>query len=188
MIYFRVMVEGRALDSVAQEYSVVPATIRATVRRVQRWLREARSWLPDESFESSLEMLRLVHLARLEHQWEQAMNAWYRSLQAEETQKISGEEVGKRKAERILQSRTGEVKYLQQAREILQEIRSLAGTATIAPPGDTNHAESLTVEQRAMALDHLLETLGERARAAAPGGADSGSEAPTESAGEVRAA
>ena len=123
-------------------------------------------------------MLRDLHVARLEHQWEQTMLAWHRSTQAEEIEKVVGEEGGKRKAEKTRRSQTGDVKYLIVAREIMAEIRELTAANSVATPHlEEPDVESLTLEQRQAALDHLLETLVRRAGAAENGGTVAGEEA-----------
>jgi hypothetical protein len=92
-----------------------------------------------------------------------------------ETQRLATDEAGKKKVEKLLQSQTGEVKYLTQAREILQEIRTLIGPQPAhSLAQETTHVETLSLEQRTAALDQLLETLGQRAGAEEVGGIDSG--------------
>jgi hypothetical protein len=178
MIYCRVMIEGRSVEQVAKDLFVTTPTVKSIVARVKRWMKKSRQSVPDEEFSHTAETLRQLHLARLEHQWEQTMNAWYRSTHDEETQRLSSDESGKKKVEKLLKTQTGDISYLVQAREILQEIRELVGSETISTAQQESHyVEGLSIEQRTAAVNHLLETLGRRAGAEEAGGTDFGSRA-----------
>lgn len=179
-IYCRVMIEGCSIEQVAKDCEVGVARIKTIVAEVRRWIRRSPGGnVLDSKTESGL-ALRQLHIARLEHQWEQTMLAWYRSMQVEETEKVVGDEQGKRKAEKTRRTQTGDVKYLQQAREIMAEMRLLIANTTSGTNLNTEeptHVESLTLAQREAALDCLLETLGQRARAEEAGGVDLGQDA-----------
>jgi hypothetical protein len=166
-IYCRVMIEGCPVEQVAKEYAVGVERIKKVVCEVKRWIRRTPGGVPLDATRETGLALRQLHLARLEHQWEQLMLAWYRSTQAEETEKVVGDEKGQRKAEKTRRTQTGDVKYLEQARQIMAEMRALStsGIGNQQSTEESTHVESLTLAQREAALDCLLETLGERARA-----------------------
>ena len=177
-MYCRVVIEGCAMEQVAKEFNVRLQRLKIVIAEVKRWLRRTPGTLEHANKCETGRVLLDLHLARLEHQWEQLMLAWYRSTQAEETEKVIGDEKGQRKAEKIRRTQTGDVKYLEHAREIMAEMRRLSmSEAPNSTAQEQEHVESLTLEQRQAALDCLLETLGRRAREAEAGGTDPGQNA-----------
>jgi hypothetical protein len=176
-IYSRIVIEGCDPETIAKEFNISLSQLHKIVSQVRTWIRRATSGLlittsEKETSENILEdkvnvtllELRKLHLARLEHQWEQVMLGWYRSLQVEETEKVVGDEKGHRKAEKIRRTQTGDVAYLEQARKIMQEMRALFPLqSTDTAHEENNHVENLTLEQREIAIDNLLETIRQRA-------------------------
>lgn len=164
-IYCRVVIEGCDVEQVARDFRIGVPRVKQLVGQVRSWIRGAKRSVDEERTGDDSSSLRQLHLARLEHQWEQVMLAWYRSTQVEETEKVLADEKGQRKAEKTRRSQTGDVRYLEQARAIMQEIRELLGDALNQQPAEEQHVESLTLDEREAALDRLLENLGQRARA-----------------------
>jgi hypothetical protein len=170
-IFCRVTIEGHSVEQVAKEHGIQPLRVRKIVQQVRRWMKHMPRGFSEPTELLSAETLRDLHLARLEHQWEQTMLAWHRSTQVEEVEKVIGGKDGIQKAEKTRRSQTGEVKYLTLAREIMEEIRALSAFQISTPnPEEPARVESLTLAERDAAVSRLLETLGERARAAETGG------------------
>ena len=124
-IYREVAVRGRATKELASQLKLSEARIQGIIRRVRRWLEQVHLPIDVRSLQS-------MHLARLEHQWHEAMSAWYRSGNKDETIKSSYEDQkrevkdGKRKVERTTRQPCGDVRYLEQARKIMAEYRKLS--------------------------------------------------------------
>ena len=128
-IYREVAVCGRTTTQLAQQLNLPKARVAGIVRRVQRWLDQVH--LPID-----VRALQSMHLARLEHQWHEAMSAWYESSSKEETIKSSWEdqkkkaaaaEDGKRKVERTTRQPSAGVRYLEQDRKIMADHCKLSG-------------------------------------------------------------
>lgn len=182
-IYRAVIVEGRPLGQIAATHGVSEESAMATI---QRYL-ERHVPLALELHDTRV---RRLHLARLEHQWREAMNAWYRSIQREEIVKVSSEghdadanstakdegaaarRGSKRKIERTTLNPCGDVRYLEQARRILAEYRELCDGHTPAEHEEWIDVEALTTEQREEELDRILAALDGPDNAAPHSGTD----------------
>src|SRR5690349_7928460 len=104
-IYCRVAVEGRAIDAVASEFAIAVETVKRIVRRVRRWLQAGGQGLPEvDRAVVGGAALRNLHLARLEHQWDEVMAAWYRSTRPEEVEKATVDEKKQLKGEKTRRS------------------------------------------------------------------------------------
>jgi len=161
-IYREVAIHGRLPAQIAARFEMSEARVRGIVHRVRRWL--AQVHLPVD-----LRGVQAMHLHRLEHQWQEAMSAWYRSGSKEETVKASYEDLrkkpagrakspaanvaktasgkvkpdedGKRKVERTTRAPCGDVRYLEQARKIMAEYRSLSAEVAAAQQKEQRDAE-----------------------------------------------
>jgi len=120
-IYRQASVEGRPRQAVAIEHALNEREVDAIVRRTERFL--ASQLLAQDPY-----LVRTLHLYRLEHQWREAMEAWYRSQRNQETLKASHNDGDDRKKmEQMRRTQTGDVRYLRQALLALAEIRKLGG-------------------------------------------------------------
>ena len=158
-IFHRVAVEGMTVVEIADELSQSSGDIESIVRRVQRWLAL-------EQLRQDPHLVKAMHLRRLEYQWQVVMEAWYQSQKPSTTMKIARDKEGKQKIEHTHRPQTGDVRYLDQARKIMAEIRVLYGAQ-----GPIEHIEeempnvgALTPDQRAVELVARLETLRQRQR------------------------
>ncbi len=195
-IYRDVAIHGRFVDEVAKERNLTKAQANAAVRRVQRWLAQARMAI-------DLRQLQALHLQRLEHQWHEVMTAWYRSAKPEETVKASYEDQkaksaaaakteptskavatkktpskssrtakpargddGKRKIERTTREPCGDVRYLEQARKIMSEVRSLTTEALAARQKEERDVEELTAAQKEQEAARRIAEIREGSREA----------------------
>ena len=124
-VYREIAIRGRTTRQLAESLKLPEVRIQGMVERVRRWIDQFPIPVNVRGMQSQ-------HLARLEHQWHEAMTAWYRSGSKEETIKSSYEdqrkqaaasEDGKRKVERTTREPCGDVRYLEQARKIMAEHR-----------------------------------------------------------------
>ena len=170
-IFRAVAVEGRPAAEVAAEHGLTAAHLQRIVRKIERLLAE-RSILEEPPW------VRVLHLRRLEHQWNEAMVAWYRSQLPHEVMKATLDPAAKKqRIERTVRPRTGDIRYLEHARKLLAEIRA----ASRDEHEEQNHdVESLTLEQRETELLALLDRLRERAREDEALGTDCGPIVPPE--------
>jgi hypothetical protein len=150
-IFRQAMIDGVACEELAGNYQLTLETIQRNIRRVERWL--AVQVTAQESV-----LVGNLHLERLEHQWNELMAAWVRSKQDEVVSKATTDQKGNQRVERIHKSATGEVRYLEQARRVLADIRTLLGIQHIPTEEELmNNVESLTLEQRGALLHRLVE-------------------------------
>jgi hypothetical protein len=159
-IFRKIAVEGRDITAVAREHQLSPQHVRRIVRVTQRQLAL-------RSLELDTPAVREMHLLRLEHQWQEAMVAWYRSQLGEQKLKINrkGEKEPPELVESTKTESCGDVGYLEYAREVLGEMRQLGGIPDLSQQGlFHDHVEQLTFDERRARFDQLLETLRQRAR------------------------
>lgn len=158
-IFQQVAVEGRKLDDVAQIEQL-------SVKQTRRIVQHASRVLALRSFNSEAPWVRAMHLHRLEHQWQEAMYAWYRSQRDEETLKVKRETpTSQPSVERVHVKQSGDVRYLEYARKLLGEIRQLGGVPDLQTGGEIYATvETLTLEQRTAEFHRIVATLRERAR------------------------
>jgi hypothetical protein len=162
-IYCRVSVEGRTIDATASEFNITGDTVKRVLRGVRRWMKLGCQGVPKPSGDAAHgEALRDLHVARLEHQWNEVMAAWYRSKQPEETDKAVVDDRKQVKGEKTRRSQTGEVKYLTHARAIMAEIRQLDGTSQRVEPVEPGHVADATPEQRETSLDQIVDGICQR--------------------------
>ena len=194
-IHREVLIRGRMENVVAGQYGITVAQVQATVRRVERWLAQVQLPVP-------VQHTRTKHIERLEHQWREAMSAWYRSCEEEITHKTSVETrpgkqnpsaenspcskantpgarsatrnpvacagehgnavLEKSKAERTTRRACGDVRYLEQARKILAEIRALSTEAAAHLEEEEVHVTTLTDDQRAAEAATIIATAREQ--------------------------
>ena len=158
-IFQQVAVEGRHYDVVAKKEQLSVKQIRRVVQHVSR-IFALRSW------HSEAPSVRAMHLLRLEHQWGEAMLAWYRSQCDEVVLKATKKTPDdKPSVESVTTNQAGDVRYLEYARKLLGEIRQLGGVADLHTQGETYATvETLTIEQRTTEFYRLVARLREQAR------------------------
>ena len=175
-IYRQVSVEGRFAEDVAADYEISEARVRRILQRVRRWLEQVHMPI-------NVRGLQALHLQRLEHQWHEAMSAWYRSGRKDETIKSSYEdskrrtagssskpktgksaEDGRRKVERTTREPCGDVRYLEQARKIMAQVRALSAEAVVLQQEEQRHVDQLTAEARDAEAAARVAAIRERAR------------------------
>ncbi len=170
-IFRIVAVEGRSTSDVARDFSLSQRHVQRIVRRTQRQL-VLRQLMraPDPRWLSEM------HLRRLEHQWQEAMVAWYRSHLPSETIKYSTERGSdKAKIERTRREQQGDVRYLENARRILADIRALIAGGALGDAGEGfADVSTLTVDQRRTELALLADALRDRWREEEDWGTDPG--------------
>jgi hypothetical protein len=158
-IFQQVAVEGRKLDDVAQ-------TEQLSVKQTRRIVQHASRVFALRSFHHEAPHVRAMHLQRLEHQWQEAMYAWYRSQNEIETYKTFKKgPKAEPSIERTSVKQCGDVRYLEYARKLLGEIRQLGGVNDLSTGGAVYATvETLTLEQRTAEFHRIVATLRERAR------------------------
>lgn len=162
-VFTRVVIEGRTQEEVAQELGLKYESVVNICYKVKAYLREhgASLYLPNQRRMRAIHA-RELYLARLEHQWEQLMQEWYRSKQPAESEKagnVEGDGKNQKRAERQRKTQTGNVKYLIEARANLREIREICMSRPYATK-EQNHVKLLTLKQREAICDRLLAENG----------------------------
>lgn len=164
--YREVAIRGRTPKQLAADLKISEARIQGMVERVRRWLSQM-------SLPVDLRALQTQHLARLEHQWHEAMSAWYRSSNMEETIKSSWEDQkqqkappkdGKRKVERTTREPCGDVRYLEQARKIMAEYRALSCEVALLQKKEKQDANELSASERDEKAAGAITEVRERTR------------------------
>ena len=167
--FIRVAIQGRSPDEVARELGLHKRSVETMVAYVRTWMRKHGAvWQEiDERIRASTITCEL-YLARLEHQWEELMNAWHRSKEPQETKKgrfnpdktVKYTEVSTR-------TQTGDVSYLVQAQKLLDTITQIR----LQNPSlnqENNRERLASIERRRFRLDQILKLYG-------PGGSETGS-------------
>jgi hypothetical protein len=177
-IFRKVVVEGRLTSDVARDFSL-------SQRHVQRIVRHCERLAALGQFQHSTQprWLGVMHVQRLEHQWREAMVAWYRSQHTLETVRYSTERGSdKGKIDRTRREQQGDAKYLAHARRILADIRTLivGGALGDAAEGLID-VSTLTFDERREELAQLAIELRDREREEKDWGTDPG---PAEADGE----
>ena len=149
-VYREIVIRGRTAQQLAAALKLSEARIQGMVERVRRWINQ----LP---IPVDVRAMQSLHLARLEHQWHEAMSAWYQSNNKEETIKSSYEDHkrkaaaagdGKRKVERTTRQPCGDVRYLEQARKIMAEYRKLSAEFAATNKKEQRDANDLSAAER----------------------------------------
>ncbi|PHS03543.1 MAG: hypothetical protein COA78_17685, partial [Blastopirellula sp.] len=158
-----IIVEGLSVKEVASQHNLTVLEVEAIVNEQNQLALAHANCLPEESSNSPI-----IHLRRLEHQWREAMAAWYRSQKEEETTKVSRSTGARSPGEKMEQTRKttpGDVRYLQLAQRLLSEIKELHDQIKAdhesAQLGALTDVNSLTLEQRREELRQLLDQFGQ---------------------------
>ncbi len=176
-IFRQVVVLGIPPTEVAQKFGLRRQSVYKAVARMRAYLHQHLLSGSQAKFP-----LAQMHLERLELQWQEAINAWFRSQEEAETTKTSrdGANADNEKIEHTTRSTTGDVRYLQLAQRLLCEIRALVdGPSAADLPLEVKPDEpDLTAEQRRQRVYRQmgLNRFGRRPGSDAP--ADRGEEHP----------
>jgi len=156
--------EERSIAEIAVAQNV---TVQTVYNRIKRAAKKIEGDTPD-----ARSLRHKLDCERLEFAYCEAMRAWRRSQEPVETTRVSTAD-GKRKAEKVEQSQTGDVRYLQQAQKIMADLTELrrTGSTETHPSSRENaetHVQTLGLDQRAAELDRILaEALERKSEAAA---------------------
>jgi hypothetical protein len=115
--------QGRTLAQVAEAVGLSITSVCKVLKRIRERM--------DRQVADHAAQVRFEQSGRLDHLYSEAVDAWERSKEAAKTvakTEDSGGEGGKRsRVQQTAAERVGEVEYLQEAREILQDQRNLWG-------------------------------------------------------------
>ena len=150
-VFNRVMVRGELAEGVGRDLGLDPEEVAAICVRVQR--QAAIQERGRDPF-----ALKTVQMARLENQWREAMAGWYRSTE-EETSTKARSGSGSKWAERSTRSRVGDVRFLEQARRVLEEMRDLA----VRDFGEVEFVNGMSQEERDTEVERMLVEFMRRA-------------------------
>lgn len=186
------MVEGARPSELCKELGVSHDKLDRVVRARQLvMLRPSTRRLLERRQAESGHLAKEIYKLRLNHLWQEAMNAWRKSLvdQATEKQSQGGES---EKTETTRRPQTGDARYLQLAWRLAEEVYRLEGDLPVGKPEEkwkameteqeaekTNegeeeagHEHELSMEQRRAIASGLLAALRERGGEVGPAGAD----------------
>ena len=192
VLFERAVVEGARPSELCQELGVSHDKLERVVRARQKvMLRPSAKRLQEQRRVDSGRMAKEIYKLRLNHLWQEAMNAWRKSLvdQATEKQSQGGES---EKTETTRRPQTGDARYLQLAWRLAEEAYRLEGDLPAGKPEEkwkaleteqttdkrnegeeeAGHEHELSVEQRRAIASGLLAALRERGGEAGPAGAD----------------
>ena len=165
-VYREIAIRGRTAKQLAESMKLPETRIQGMVERVRRWIDQFPVPVDARAMQSQ-------HLARLEHQWHEAMTAWYRSGGKEETIKSSYEDQrkqaaaskdGKRKVERTTRQPCGDVRYLEQARKIMAEYRKLSAEFAAHTKQEQRDANPFSLAQVDAEVAEAIAEIRERNR------------------------
>lgn len=143
-LYQLVAIEGRTCEEAAQLYDLAPERVSELVQAVERWIAN-RATVHDIS------AIRILHLQRLEHQWQEAMAGWHRSRQPTKQVRVDSREgAGSARRElRTLREQNGDIRFLHHAHKVMAEIRQIVDQLAAAAGksnGEVHEAESRRLE------------------------------------------
>ena len=155
-IYRSVAAKGMSRAEAAQKFNVKPATVVRAERRVRRFLSKQI-----QVMESVL--TGQLYLDRLEFQWSELMEAWQRSKGEQLATKVATDPDGKKRAEVTRRFCPGDVRYLEQARRVLNDMCALLKLKQIIEGKDAiSDVQLATLEQRYTQLNQMLDAYGEQ--------------------------
>ena len=176
--FIHVAIEGRTSADVAREMGLRQRSVETMVASVRTWMRKHGAvWQEiDERIRRSTATCEL-YLARLEHQWEEVMNAWHRSKEPEQVTKgrFNPDKTSKY-TDITSRTQTGNVSYLIQAQKLLDLISQIR-LQNPSLDQENNRARLAAIERRNLRLNQILKLYGPGGSATGGGGAA----APTES-------
>ena len=148
------------------------------VASVRTWMRKHGAvWQEiDERIRRSTVTCEL-YLARLEHQWEELMNAWHRSKEPEQISKGRfNPDKTARYTDVTSRTQTGNVSYLIQAQKLLDLISQIR-LQNPSLDQENNRERLASIERRNLRLNQILKLYG-------PGGSAAGGGEPADPADE----
>jgi hypothetical protein len=201
-VYCRRILERRPIEEVMAEFNIHRRTVIAYIYRMRRFLRQVSLGRAPHIFDHAFlpgPMRKEVHLARLDHLWQETLEAWNRSLEPEQTEKViqerrpgsksgakpqeaEAEAADRERGERTRRSRSGDARYLIQARTIMEEIRLLRGNNQWSFGEEESDVERRTLDERAAIFDQVYQVFYESAREAEDAGTAVRADAPRRAA------
>jgi hypothetical protein len=162
-VFTKVEVEGQEHAAVAAEMGLKLRSVVDICSKVRTWMqRHGGRWERITANERRIEIVREILAARLEHQWNEVMAAWYRSKEPQHSEKavLEGGDTVKR-TEVTQRSQTGDVRYLRQALHLLEKICGLRRPDPI-PEKEEYDVERATLVERRVELHELLKLYSPR--------------------------
>lgn len=175
---FRRALAGVSTREIASEFQLSPSRVRRIVAHVTNWLAEAPRTLrasdliPELPTDKTELLIANLKLDQLQLGIEQLWREWDRSRRPIKTTKVTEVE-GKdaRKLEKTSRSQRGDPRYIDLIRRLLVEIERTRQQASkqLRKKEKTND-DTLSLEQRRLAVDRILEIARQRSAASRAGG------------------
>lgn len=172
----RVNIDGERVEEIAKSMNLPVMQVTAMLHKAQRKQRRL-SKLDDPNSNFTI---HLLHLERLESQWREVMHSWRLSKTDAEKHRViwsvksPGGDKDPEKLEKLKESQTGDVKYLQQAREIMAEIRELSKELAALTPKEHDREHPFTFNERIEEFHRLLVEGGQSSQPTPDDGVDVG--------------
>lgn len=151
-IFERVLVEGRTRQQVAQDVGLSRQRVGTIARQVAIWL--SKNIIANDPAE-----VFSTHIRRLEHQWREAMDAWYESRDGEETLKVILDDAStknqtkgnhgksRERKEKTVRNKPGDIRFLWHARVVMAEIRELTESGLKVIELEEENVDALNTER-----------------------------------------
>lgn len=162
-IFTLVEVHGRTYADVAKELGLQQKSVTDICSKVRTWMRRyGARWDRISESRKRAAIACELYVARLEHQWQEAMAAWYRSTQPKQIAKAVFKGKVLDRSEVTQRSQTGEVRYLMQAARVLEKICAMKQRPPLSDHEETSdvYVEDATLVERRLELDELLKLYG----------------------------
>jgi hypothetical protein len=162
-IFTLIEVHGRTYGDVATELGMKQKSIVDICSKVRTWMRRyGARWDRIVENKKRAAIACELYVARLEHQWQEAMAAWYRSQGPQRIDKGIYKEGKLERGEVTQRSQTGDVRYLRQAAAVLEKICAMKTRPPLSDHEETNdvYVEEATLVERRLELTELLRLYG----------------------------
>jgi hypothetical protein len=160
-VFTRVVIEGVPKETIGEELNIKPSSVGDIVNRVRQWMhKHGARWDDIAEHERRAAIVCELYVARLDHQWQEAMNAWYRSQQPQTIDKATYKEGGGvKQAEMTRKSQVGDVRFLREAAVLLDKIAAIRGRAPLNVAA-SSQTPTASVEERRVGYLQLLADYG----------------------------
>lgn len=162
-IFTLVEVHGRTYADVAKQLGLQPKSVTDVCSKVRTWMRRyGARWDRISENKKRAAIACELYVARLEHQWQEAMAAWYRSTEPKQIEKGVFKGGILDRSEITRRSQTGDVRYLMQAARVLEKICVMKTRPPLSDHEETNdvYVEEATLVERRLELTELLRLYG----------------------------
>ena len=162
-IFTLIEVHGRTYADVAKELGMKQKSITDICSKVRTWMRRyGARWDRISENKKRAAIACELYVARLEHQWQEAMAAWYRSCSPQRIDKGVYKDGKLDRGEVTQRSQTGDVRYLRQAASVLEKICAMKQRPPLSDHEETNdvYVEEATLVERRLELTELLRLYG----------------------------